>query len=102
MLFLTYWELNENTSVAQREKSAASVIGEGHFPPDGIEILRWDITPDGWGILVTEADSPEAVQNALTVWRASVDGFFNATTTAPAVPVTRAMANTRELLDALG
>lgn len=102
MLFVTYWELNENMSVEERQKIAGKLIEGGHFPPEGMEILRWDSTPDGWGILVAEAESAEAVQNALNVWRASGAGFFHVTRTAPAIPVRDAVANTQALLEKLG
>lgn len=102
MLFLTYWELNEEMSVEQRLEIAETLTEEGHFPPDGVEIVRWDLTPDGWGIVLTEADSPAAMHRALLVWRASGDGFFEITKTAPVQPVREAIPNDRELLDSLG
>lgn len=101
MLFLTYWELNEDMPIQERHQIAARLTEEGHFPPDDVELLRWDATPDGWGIVVAEAESAAAMQRALNVWRASGEGFFETTRTAPALTVQEAVATNRELLEAL-
>jgi hypothetical protein len=53
MLFVTVWELNENTPVASNVGAAQKLISAGLFPPEGVTLLRWDATPDGWGILIT-------------------------------------------------
>lgn len=102
MLFVTYWELNEEMSVETRQKAARKLTEEGHFPPAGVEVIRWDATPDGWGILVTEAESATAIQDALTLWRAAGRGFFKSTKTAPATPVEEAIGNAQEILETLG
>lgn len=102
MLFVTYWELNEEMSVETRQKIALKLTEEGHFPPAGVELIRWDATPDGWGILVTEAESAAAVQDALTLWRAAGRGFFESTRTAPATPVEEAIGSAQEILETLG
>ena len=48
MLFLTYWELNENMPVAERMGIAQKLTSSGLFPPKGVKILRWDETPDAY------------------------------------------------------
>lgn len=101
MLFVTYWELNENMSVEQRNDIAVKLTSSGVFPPRNIKIVRWDLTPDGWGILITEAENAADVSQAINMWRAAGTGFFNMTKTAPAMPVKEAMSNTAGLLKAL-
>lgn len=101
MLFVTYWELNEEMSVETRHRAARRLVEEGHFPPEGLDVVRWDATPDGWGILVTEAESAEAVQNALTLWRAAGRGFFKTTRTSPAMSVKETMGTVQDVLDTL-
>lgn len=101
MLFLTYWELDEKMAVADRQAAGAKLLESGLFPPDGVEVIRWDATPDGWGILICEADSAESISNALNLWRSVGTGFFKRTRTAPAVPVEQAMARGQEILDEL-
>lgn len=102
MLFLTYWELNENMSVEDRLRIAQKLTASGLFPPKGVTILRWDGTPDGWGILIVEAESAAAMNHALTLWRAAGAGFFKLTRTSPAQPIPEAVSMTGELLKALG
>src|SRR5690349_23179650 len=101
MVFLTYWELNEAMPVEERQQVAQKLTSAGLFPPKGVTILRWDATPDGWGILLAEADTAAEIDHALTMWRAAGAGFFKATKTAPAQPVQEALAQTDELLKAL-
>ena len=62
MLFLTYWELNEGMSVEERQQVAQKLTSSGLFPPKGVNIIRWDGTPDGWGILVAEAVEQKATR----------------------------------------
>lgn len=99
MLFLTYWKLNEHMSMEQRQEIATTLTEEGLFPPEGVELLRWDGTPDGWGIAVWEADDYAALNEALNVWRASGTPFFEETKTAPAAPATEIISETAALMD---
>jgi len=101
MLFVTYWELNENMSVEQRLEVGQKLTSSGLFPPENVNIIRWDITPDGWGILITEAENAADIDQAINMWRATGAGFFNVTKTAPAMPVQEAISNTAELLKTL-
>lgn len=98
MLFITYWELNENMSVEQRQQVAKQLTSSGQFPPEHVEVLRWDATPDGWGVLIAEADSAAEYFKALNMWRVEGTGFFKSTKTAPALPVQEAMATAEEML----
>jgi len=102
MLFLTYWELNEDKPAAHQIQAAQTLMSSGLFPPKDVNILRWDITPDNWGILLCEADSASAINQALVMWRAACPGFFKTTKTAPAIPVQEGIASTAELLKTLG
>lgn len=101
MLFLTYWKLNEDMSVEERQEVAQRLTSSGLFPPDDVEIIRWDGTPDGWGIVLAEADSADAIGNMINMWRIAGDGFFEETVTAPALPVQEALEQTQELFDAV-
>lgn len=101
MLFITYWELNEDMPVGERQKVAEKLISAGLFPPKGVNIIRWDGTPDGWGILIVEAESAADVSDALNMWRAAGAGFFKFSKTAPAQPIQDALSRQGELLKAL-
>lgn len=102
MLFLTYWELNENMSVGERLQVAQKLTASGLFPPKDVNIVRWDVTPDAWGILIAEAESAAAIEQAIVMWRAAGAGFFKVTKTSPAMPVQESIPRTAELLKALG
>jgi uncharacterized protein DUF3303 len=102
MLFLTYWELNENMAESERLQVAQKLLDKGLFPPKGVNVLRWDGTPDGWGILLLEADSAEDAFRAIDVWRAAGAGFFKSTRTAPALSVQQMIQLTSETTAALG
>lgn len=47
MLFLVYFEVVETLSTERNQEIAETLTGEGLFPPEGQEIIRWDATPDG-------------------------------------------------------
>lgn len=101
MLFITYWELNENLAFSETLQAANKLTTSGLFPPTNVKILRWDVTPDNWGILLMEADSAQAVNDSISMWRAAIPGFFKFTKTAPLIPVQDAMPAGAKLLQAL-
>ena len=102
MLFLTYWELNENMSGEERLGIANKLMSTGMFPPEGVNIIRWDGTPDEWGIMVLEANSAEDAFRAINLWRAAGAGFFKLTKTAPALPVQEIIPVVSEIQQKLG
>ncbi len=87
MLFLTYWELNEEKAGKESLKIAEKIMASGNFPPKGVKVLRWDETPDAWGILITEAETAADIILAMDMWRMAGAGFFKYTKTAPAMPM---------------
>lgn len=101
MLFLVYWELNESTPVEQRLQAAQKLMSSGMFPPKNTKIVRWDGTPNGWGMLTLEADRVEDVYRAVEMWRASLPGFFHTVKTSPALPITEAIPLIAEVAKAV-
>jgi len=99
MLFLMYWELNENISVTERLQAAEKLIASGHFPPENIEIIRFDITSDNWGVILVDADSSEDVSNLNNMWRIVCPGIFKLTKVSPARPIQEAMETTNQLIN---
>lgn len=91
MLFMVYWELNENTPVDQRLQASQKLQSSGLFPPKNAKIIRWDLTPDLWGVLTLEADTVADLFRAVDVWRVSMPGFFKTLRVAPAMPVVDAI-----------
>ena len=102
MLFVTYWELNENMSTRERLQIAEKLTSSGLFPAEGVNVLRWDGTPDGWGILILEAERAEDAFRAVELWRAAGAGFFKSTRTAPALPIEQIIPVAAEVLKAVG
>ena len=101
MLFLTYWELNENMSNAERLQVAEKLTSSGLFPPEGVNIIRWDGTPDAWGIVLLEADTAADAFRTIDLWRAAGAGFFKLTKTVPAMPIQDLIPIEAEILNAL-
>ena len=101
MLFMTYWELNEAMPVEETLQISQKLMSLGLVPFEGFTIIRWDMSPDGWGILIGEAESAADVDKAIYMWRAAGAGFFKFTKTAPAQPVPDVIAQHVELLKTL-
>ncbi len=87
MLFVCYWELNENMASADRSEIARRLVSTGAFPPPGVRLVRWDETPDAWGVAMFEAETAFDAAAVLHLWRAAGAGFFKLTKTAPAFPI---------------
>ena len=93
---------NQNMDDVQRIQVAQKLTQGGLFPPTGVNIVRWDATPDLWGTLVLEADSEADVFRAIGLWRAAGAGFFKVTKTAPVLPVQEAIPIMAAIHEAVG
>ena len=102
MLFMTYFELSQDVPLTAGLAGAQKIMAAGLFPAPDVTIIRWDISPDSWGVLLAEAESVAAIEGAINVWRAAIPGFFRVTRTAPAAPVQENIGRTAELLQRLG
>ncbi len=100
MLFLTYWELNEEMPVEQRLQITQKL--SAMLPIEGVNIIQWVITPDAWGILLAEAESVADISRAINAWRVAGAGFFKCTRTAPAQTIEESVSQQAELLKTLG
>ena len=47
MLFMTYWELNENMAEQERHQITQKLTSAALFPPEGVNVVRLDMTSDG-------------------------------------------------------
>lgn len=92
MLFPCYWELNENMPVIDHLKLGKTLLESGLFPSPGIELIRFDMTPDYWGITLFKAESVEAAFTCVDLWRVAGTGVFKKIKIAPAMPVKDASA----------
>lgn len=101
MLFVTYWELNEDMPAEERIQIAQKLTSKGLFPPKGVKVLGWYGTPDNWGILLAEADNPTDLFTGIALWRSAGAGFFKSTKTAPALPIQETIPLGAEILKSL-
>ncbi len=101
MLFVTYWEVNENMPVKERIQIAQELTSSGLFPPKGVNVIRWDGTPDLWGVIIAEAETAADMVRAVGMWRAAGAGFFKFTKTAPAMPIQELVPIEGELVQTL-
>jgi hypothetical protein len=101
MLYAMHWEVNENMPEKERLQVAQKLTSSGMFPPKGVNVIRWDVTPDLWGISIMDAESARDVFAAVDMWRASMPGFFKMTKLSPAMPVQEYMPLQGELLKKL-
>lgn len=103
MLFVIHWKINEELPAERNQEIAEELTRSGQFPPEDQELIRWDATPDGWGIAVVEADDVAAVHRGLNMWRTAAGdtAFFEETKTAPAMPAEDLIAENAALLQDL-
>jgi len=101
MLFLIYWELNEQVTVSQRIAALNKMQAAGLFPPKDAEIIRFDITPGQWGSTVMEADSSGAIMRHLGAWRVACPGIFVTTKVSPAMSVADSVVEMMDVLKKL-
>lgn len=101
MLFITYYEISNDVTAHEIIEAGELLMESGMWPPEGMELLRWDTSVNDWGVTIAEADSYEPINRSLLMWEELVPGLFEETRTAPASPVEEAMAQGGALLDEL-
>ena len=75
MLFLTYWELNEDMHVEKRLQVAQKLAATGSCPPKGFKTICWDATPDGWGFFWRRQTAPPLLARPSTSGGRPQPGF---------------------------
>lgn len=100
MQFIGYWQLRLDKSHQELLKAAGEQGLMDAFPPDGVEILRWDVTPSDWGIVVMEAEDAEAIDKAIKMWQAN-QSWFEEIKVEPARPVEDRVDTLNELFEEL-
>jgi hypothetical protein len=93
MLFLSYWELNENITPKDVVELAAKLMEKGLWPAEGTEILGFYTTTEVpiWGITIEEAESVESILKGAAVWTNEKPGFFKVLRVSPAMPAEEAI-----------
>jgi hypothetical protein len=101
MLFASYWELSENVAVQDQFTAAQKIMASELFPPQGVNIVHWGITPDRWGILILEAENAAQVDRAFYVWRAALPGIFKSSKSGPMLSIQDHLAIAGEVIESL-
>ncbi len=90
MLFLVYWELNQDFDPAELAEIAQKLMSKKLFPAEGIKQIGFYMsTSDFWGITILEADSEEQLARDSNMWRLAKPGYLKIMRTTPAVDVTK-------------
>ncbi|MFX1358488.1 MAG: DUF3303 domain-containing protein [Promethearchaeota archaeon] len=92
MLFITYWELNENFDPAELAEMAQKVLSKNLYPTEGVKQLGWYVsTGDYWGITISEAENEEQLVQDTNVWRMAKPGVFKLIKNSPAMELAKAL-----------
>lgn len=70
MLYIAYYEISNDVPRREILEAGESLMEAGMWPPEGMEVLRWDTTVDGWGVTVAEVDSYETINRSILMWGA--------------------------------
>ena len=85
MFFLTYFELNNNMDPTVIADLAQKFMSKKLFPVEGIEIKSWLLTPENWGIVISEDTNEEAMFKDVNMWRIAMPGIFKSIKSAVAM-----------------
>ena len=61
-------------------------------------MLRFDVTPDFWGVTLFNADAVSDVSDFVNMWRIACPGIFKTTKVSPARPVQESLPSMSELI----
>jgi len=85
MLFVTYFELNDNLDPTVIADLAQKFTSKKLFPVEGVKILNWLVTTENWGIVISEDTSEEAMFKDVNMWRIAMPGIFKTINSAVAM-----------------
>ncbi len=89
MLYLTYWEINENINPAEIAKVGTKLAQVE--ATEGAEVLSYIVTPDNWGIVLLKIENEEAAFKIVNRWRMALPGVFKSWKGALAMEVEKVM-----------
>ncbi|MFW9826283.1 MAG: DUF3303 domain-containing protein [Candidatus Thorarchaeota archaeon] len=92
MLFISYWELNENFDPSKMAELGQKLMEKKLFPVEGVKLIGWYMSAgDMWGVTISEAENAEQIARGNNMWRIAHPGFFKFIKTTPALEVTKAI-----------
>jgi hypothetical protein len=90
MIFIAYWELNNDFEPSELASVAQTLLNKKLFPEEGTNIIAWYISAtDNWGVLVVEAENEEQMVRTISMWRIAKPGIFRLIKTSPGVEITK-------------
>lgn len=86
MLFISYFELNENFDPSELADIGLELINKKLYPAEGVEQVGWYLsTSDYWGITISKSDSEQAMLRSTNMWRIVKPGIFKSIKTSLAM-----------------
>lgn len=90
MLFITYWELNQDFDPSELAEIAQKLMSKKLYPVEGVKQIGFYIsTSDYWGITIEEADNEEQMAKGSNMWRLAKPGYIKVMKTTPAMDATK-------------
>lgn len=90
MLFLSYFELNQEFDPSEMADVAQVLISKKLYPTEGVKQISFIMSAtDLWGISIDEADSEEALARNTNMWRIAKPGFIKYIKMTPALDVAK-------------
>ncbi len=90
MLFISYWEINQDFDPSELSEIAQNLISKKIYPSEGIKEIGFYMSlSDLWGITIEEADSEEALIRNTQMWRIAKPGMIKFIKSSPAMEVTK-------------
>jgi hypothetical protein len=89
MLFISYWELNQDFDPTELAEMAQKLISKKLVPYPGVKQLAWYISPEYWGITISEAESEAAIFEEQNMWRIARPGVFKFIKTTVGMEITK-------------
>ncbi len=75
MLFLMYFDLNENATPEDIMKGAA-VLQKANIQLEGTETKTWLVTPEYWGIAIVECSDETTLSHGINMWSQASPGIY--------------------------
>ena len=99
LLFLGYWELDENIGPKKAAELFAEALQKGVWPAKGIKVVSHYVSVDVpvWGVLTYEADNPEQIMKNIAVLRLTKPSFFKKVIVSPAMKAEEAVSVLMEM-----
>lgn len=90
MIFMSYWELNDNFDPTELSGLAQTLVNKKLWPAEGVKQIAWYVSAsDNWGITIVEAESEEQIVENAGMWRIAKPGIFKLVKTTPAMEIVK-------------